>query len=135
MKDGDKIFVYGTLRQGEGADLSRDKRARFITEDRINGRLYNLGWFPGVRPLDRKANDFDPSLDQVVGEVFEIVPPEHGESLQQRLDRYEGYPSLYDRIQVETSKSHLVWVYIYNGDPADNKRILSGDWLNQEVVQ
>jgi gamma-glutamylcyclotransferase (GGCT)/AIG2-like uncharacterized protein YtfP len=130
MKKGDLLFVYGTLRQGESADLSLKSGAKLIGADTINGLIYNIGWFPGVHLPKNTDNGFDPRLPEVHGEVFEITD----DAMVRQLDNYEGYPNLYDRSQVETSRSRFVWVYTYNGSPGDNQRIVSGDWLNPEAT-
>lgn len=127
MKKGDKVFVYGSLRQGESNDLSIRSGAQFLCLDKINGLLYGVSWFPGVKLLDTRS-DFNPNLATVIGEVYEVTD----DALPRQLDSYEGYPNLYDRRQVETERSHLVWVYTYNPTVGDNQLVSSGDWLNRE---
>lgn len=126
MKVGDLLFVYGSLRLGEASDLSMwngAKSARFIGNDTICGKLYDCGWYPGVK----EAEDFISSclVDYVHGEVFEILE----ERAVGALDGYEGYPSLYDRKQVETKEGRKVWVYTYNPPVSDERRVDSGDWV------
>lgn len=128
MKKGDKVFVYGSLRKGESADLSMRSGSRFLCFDRINGLLYGVSWFPGFKALDLPGNDFNPNLATVSGEVYEVTD----DALCRQLDSYEGYPNLYTRIQIETERSHLVWVYVYNGEVGDNQLVVTGDWLNRE---
>jgi gamma-glutamylcyclotransferase (GGCT)/AIG2-like uncharacterized protein YtfP len=127
MKKGDLLFVYGTLRQGESADLSLRSGAEFVADDVINGNLYEVSWFPGVKLLS--TNDYDPSRPVVFGSVFRL----NDEGLIRHLDAYEGYPNLYDRQQVETGGSRFVWVYTYRNSVGENQRIASGDWLNQII--
>lgn len=129
MKKNDKLFVYGTLRKGASADLQRfasngdDYSSRYLGTDRINGRLYDLGSFPGVHLL--KSPVFNSDLPVVVGDVFELLD----EVLIERLDAYEGYPRLYDRRQVLSATGEHVWVYVYNHPMDDRPSIPSGDWL------
>ncbi len=127
MKTGDLVFVYGTLRQGEGADLTRWEGTEFVRPDCINGRLYHLGGFPGVKT---EAGVFCPGSPSVRGEVFRV----NDAGTLSGLDRYEGYPSLYDRIQTMTASGETVWVYVYNGFVDDKMLIASGDWRNQMAV-
>ena len=118
MKEGDLLFVYGSLRQGECADLSIRSGAEFVQEDEITGNIYNISWFPGVKLEGDNL---------VKGEVYKLIDA----SIIRHLDSYEGYPNLYDRSVVETKGGLRVWVYTYNHECGENERIASGDWLNQ----
>lgn len=129
MKKGDLLFVYGTLRKGASNDLSRKEGAKYIGEDWINGDLYDLGWYPGVK-LFEGAENFSVGLPVVVGDVFAIEDTK----LADYLDGYEGYPNLYNRSQVETSGGHIVWVYIYNHGVYGRENIPTGDWLSHEAI-
>lgn len=128
MKVGDLIFVYGTLRKGQVNDLSSWRggaATRFVGESTICGDLYDCGWYPGVK------NPMDFGLDEenvVHGEVFEIV----GEDVPERLDDYEGYPSLYDRVKVVDIDQRLVWVYTFRPDVDPEALIKGGDWLERK---
>jgi gamma-glutamylcyclotransferase (GGCT)/AIG2-like uncharacterized protein YtfP len=126
MKKGDKCFVYGTLRRGQGAhSMFMEGGTEFIGTDRISGTMYALGGFPGVRLGD--ATSFDTEGPKVVGEVFEITDDETPKA----LDRYEGYPNLYDRKQVQTENGETVWVYEINRPQMADRIIPSGDWTKQ----
>lgn len=127
MQVNDLIFVYGTLRRGESNDLSSwraGSAVRFVGEATIGGELYDCGWYPGVKNPD----NFGASDSVVHGEVFEIME----EGVVDRLDDYEGYPSLYDRTQVVTDGGHRVWVYVFLHDVDPEKLIKSGDWTRTE---
>lgn len=134
MKKGDSIFVYGTLRRGERADLSKQARnfgVDYVGLDKINGQLYHLGGFPGVKTIDEgEPFIWDKALPCVVGEVFRI----RDLSIAAMLDAYESYRAddptggLYNRCQVGTEKDRKVWVYTYNHPVIDDQRIESGDW-------
>ncbi len=128
MKEGDLLFVYGTLRKGEGADLSIRSGAEFVTDDYINGNIYNLGSFPGVKTT---AGHFCPGSPSVKGEVFKLTDA----SITRQLDGYEGYPYLYDRIVTETASGLHVWVYTINRECGENELIKSGDWLDLEGTE
>lgn len=123
MKKGDHLFVYGTLRLGQPADLSRSGRVLFVRPDRISGTIYDLGWYPGVK-LPENHSMFSPSSPSVSGDVFLI----EDESEIARLDNYEGYPSLYNRMVVQTESGLPVWVYTYNYETLPQQIISSGVW-------
>lgn len=123
MKNGDLIFVYGTLRPGHGANrYFANGAGEHLGQDRITGEIYNLGWFPGVKLGE--TNEFTSEGPTVEGDVYRIAD----DSLPSRLDGYEGYPSLYNRRQVTTEQGRTVWVYEYNGSPREETRISSGKW-------
>lgn len=137
MKKGDCLFVYGTLRHGERADLSKQAHnfgVDFVGLDRINGRLYHLGSFPGVK-LD-PTSEWDPNSPVVVGEVFRV----RDTSIIALMDAYEGYRpddptgGLYDRCKVGTNKGRTVWVYTYNHPVIEDQRIESGDWCKSKSL-
>ena len=70
------VFVYGTLRKGQERDINRLEPAPvFIGNGQINGTLYNLGSYPGVRLG---------GLNWVQGEVYQITP-----ELERQLDEIE----------------------------------------------
>ena len=126
MHKGDYLFVYGTLRRGESSDLSRNHlQVDYIGEDKINGELFNLGWYAGVRDAtDDEIKSFDPEGHVVVGDVFRI----RDQGIVPHLDAYEGYPTLYNRVRVKTERDRTVWVYTYNPATAPDRLIPSGDW-------
>jgi gamma-glutamylcyclotransferase (GGCT)/AIG2-like uncharacterized protein YtfP len=83
-----RVFVYGTLRQGEGNHrllLS----ARFVGEASTAAgfALYDLGAFPGL---------VHEGAGTVAGEVYDV----DAETLA-ALDRLEGVPSFYRRERIE----------------------------------
>lgn len=139
MKKGDLIFVYGTLRKGERADLSSgfySYGVDYIDRDKINGNLYHLGAFPGVREATN-LQPYTSDMPTITGEVFRI----RDQSIIALLDAYEGYRSadptggLYNRQQVLTEDGRKVWVYIYNHPVIEEQRIPGGDWCkNRDTV-
>lgn len=119
------LFVYGTLRRGESMDLENDMGTTFVSGQKINGFLYDLGWYPGVKT---EAGHFDAGKPSVIGDVFLI----RNDKVCEKLDAYEGYPSLYTRLQTETDHGQVVWVYVYNHDVTGEQLIPTGDWQNQK---
>jgi gamma-glutamylcyclotransferase (GGCT)/AIG2-like uncharacterized protein YtfP len=141
VQKDDYIFVYGTLRQGERADLRKQSHnfdVVFVGNGVINGRLYHLGAFPGLKTLPSKVtvDGFDENLPCICGEVFRIKDV----AIVALLDAYEGYdadnPSqgLYNRQQFETSDGRTVWAYVYNGPVITDQLIDSGDWCKSREV-
>lgn len=135
MKKNDLLFVYGTLRLGESADLG-DKRfgsgtfhATFVREDRINADLYDLGWFPGIKLPTEDEIPFEATLPTVAGDVFRLVT----DDITRQLDNYEGFPHLYGRRVVQTEGGLSVWVYFYNGEPSKDRLIPHGDWKTHRL--
>jgi gamma-glutamylcyclotransferase (GGCT)/AIG2-like uncharacterized protein YtfP len=101
----ERLFVYGTLRRGTGVAESEwlSSVARFESIGRIEGRLIDLGSYPGIVAAERGWVD---------GEVF--VLPENEEVLR-RLDAYEG--DEYERVERIVSgadgREVKCWVYWY----------------------
>lgn len=120
----DHLFVYGSLRRGESADLSARQGAEFIQSDTINGSLYAVSWYPGARV---QPGCYDTTLPHIVGDVFRI----DDESLPPLLDAYEGYPTLFQRVETVTAGGIIVWVYTYNHPVDEDRLVPDGDWLNR----
>ena len=127
MKVGDLLFVYGTLRPGECADLSKRDGVKHLGSDAVNGELYDLGWYPGAVAAPCQ---FDTGAPSIKGDVFELLE----ESIIATLDGYEGYPNLYDRIQTHTAQGRCVWIYVYRHAITPLQRIDNGDWLGRIVM-
>lgn len=133
MKGGENVFVYGTLRKGEYADLSASASkfsVDFLGKDTINGQLFHLGAFPGLKLVSNDNSEFNPSLPKVVGEVFYMKDA----SVGTLLDAYEGYPHHYGREQVVTEGGRLVWVYVYAPLVMSAQLIETGDWKNPRIA-
>jgi len=105
-----KVAVYGTLRTGEGECGT------------VKGRLYDLGWFPGII-LDEGGDDITVEYRYTDDEGLE------------GFDRYEGYyennhpESLYLRKKVDD-----FWIYEFNRPGALEGRplITEGDWFKYQ---
>ena len=111
------ILVYGTLRPFTNTDVVL-----------VPGRLYDLGWFPGIVLGNHSNNEEGESF--VVCERIEA----DDEKLAQ-LDSYEGYyennptNSLYLRV-----KHGEDWIYVYNHDLSNKQPIASGDWERHKIA-
>lgn len=113
-----KVFVYGTLKQGQGNHSVLDG-APFIeeTETVKSYDMLHLGGYPGV------IEGVTGEGTTIKGEVYEV------EGLD-RLDMLEGYPSLYYREEVELANGDTAWMYLYNrmDDAFDYQTIPNGVW-------
>lgn len=114
------IFIYGSLRRGAAGSMpTKFPQAKFIAEAKVNGRLYDLGPYPGLR--------LDESNSLVVGEVYEV-----DEDLLDELDEFEA-SSNYVRKQVEIAfGAQRTKCWTYEPDPEFyrfEKLIASGDWM------
>jgi gamma-glutamylcyclotransferase (GGCT)/AIG2-like uncharacterized protein YtfP len=125
VKVGDNVFVYGTLKAGHGANSFLQGRSEFVRADRVSGQIMSCGGFPGYRRVvEGEPVPWVSEGPTVVGEVYRI----NDEKLPEMLDRYEGYPSLYGRIQIETESGETAWVYEYNGEFREDRLVPSGNW-------
>jgi gamma-glutamylcyclotransferase (GGCT)/AIG2-like uncharacterized protein YtfP len=136
MSESTLLFVYGSLMNGmEADDLLRRMGARLIGRAAIQGKLVDLGEFPGV------VKSSNPK-DVVFGELYEV--PEN--QAFHELDEYEEFTpsdprrSLFIR---ELTLTRLVddahepveaWVYFYNpqADSSPGRRIRSGDYRSYQ---
>ena len=116
------VFVYGTLRQGAGANAMM-RGSTFVSLAQVKGLLYNLGSFPGFVHGD----------GVVFGDLYKIKE----DQLLVRLDRMEGYNkvspwlSMYIREEVILLEPQGIQSYIYrwNGRQQKHHQIESGNWL------
>ena len=127
-----KLFVYGTLMSGQGAN-SKLKGAKFLGKAVLRDyEMFDLGAFPGIQQH---------LGGNVVGELYEV-----DDSLLTKLDSYEGEGSLYNReiVNVYTYRdkeskqkpdiyfeSHKAYAYIYN-ESSDGLERLPFEWGTSE---
>lgn len=98
--NGTNVFVYGTLKRGNSLrGLDRwGNGAEFVgPATTIDKRysLWNLGAFPAVSSGD----------SHIAGEVWSVDTDTLAD-----LDRIEGHPDFYKRIEVSTTKGKA-WMY------------------------
>ncbi len=123
------IFVYGTLRTGQG-NWRRllDGHTTAETPAALPGaRLYAAGLPYAVATAD--------PYDIVIGDLIDIHPNDYDQVLA-ALDRLEGHPHHYVRTELPTATTHgtrLAWVYLAAPDVAAvlprTTLIHTGDWL------
>jgi gamma-glutamylcyclotransferase (GGCT)/AIG2-like uncharacterized protein YtfP len=119
------LFAYGTLQPGLApAEITPVmEKLRLVGEGFIDGKLYDLGAYPGAV--------FDPASAWIIyGTVYEL--PEDAEVLRQ-LDAYEGpeYARI-EQLAVLTAGGVVnCWVYDYQGRPDEEHFIESGRWADR----
>ena len=129
----DYLFVYGTLMKDLNNGMSRflQSNSEFLGNAHILGKLFDLGWYPGVVP----SND---SSEKVYGHLFKL---KNVEMVFKVLDDYEGIggdnPTPYEYSREKTNaylqdgSKMETWFYAYIL-PTDNFRVISsGNYLNK----
>ncbi len=106
------IVLYGSLMSGftTQKELGIQDKLKLLGVCEINGKLYDLGDYPGLV-------DSQEEQDRVEAELFEIKD----KSVLKTLDKFEGYwpsntqNSLYLRKKTSWFNSEIkAWVYYYN---------------------
>lgn len=123
-RPGDLIALYGSLLRGLGAmaKLGILDRVRFVGPCLIEGQLFDLGAYPGLRR----------GTGLVVGEIYALLDLEALRILDQfeDFDAAQARESVYlrERVQLIEPAETEAWLYIYNRMPDPSHRIASGDW-------
>lgn len=114
------LFVYGKLRKGGALPMDENfPGAVFVGNATVNGKLYDLGQFPGLV--------IDDSETVVHGAVYNV---DDGTLLQ--LDEIEASAEYYRQIKQALIGEEMKKCWIYLPDPqkcTDDKLIASGDWI------
>lgn len=125
------LFVYGTLRKALNHSLLAvlKKHAFFVSNGVCQGKLLNLGKYPGVVPSEDSG-------DVVYGEVYGL---KDSKIILEILDHYEGcspeFPTPAEFIRQSasillTTGLHLqAWMYFYNFSPEQYEIITGGDYI------
>lgn len=111
------VFVYGSLRKGFH-NHSLLKHSQCVGEAQTKGTMYDLGAFPAV--------DYHSNQD-VHGELYEI-----DEGTLARLDRLEGHPNFYHRVEVDTTAGPALMYVLEKDQLAIYPTIPSGDWAQRK---
>lgn len=128
------VFVYGTLLSEGSNPASAMVDAEVIGRATVPGVIYDLGWFPGFK----RASVVDEDQSLVHGELIRV-----DEEGLERLDAYEGCPSLYHREETTVILTKDDWdddlwaavpayIYIYNGNVHEDDRVPTGEWIGYE---
>jgi gamma-glutamylcyclotransferase (GGCT)/AIG2-like uncharacterized protein YtfP len=127
------LFVYGSLISSVAHSMGERLRRESILlgPARLQGRLYQVDWYPGVVLSDDTA-------DIVHGEAYRLIAP--AASLAW-LDEYEGiargpssvtardeYIRTQTPVALDGGGELLVWIYLYQRDVGRLARVMSGRW-------
>jgi len=110
----EQVFVYGTLKVGH-SNNDLIEHGNFIGKDGILGwEMKDLGPFPAII----KGNK------HIIGEVWEINNLE-------MLDMLEGYPSFYNREEIDThyGKAWVYYIDTKDNSMLDHTTIQTGEWI------
>ncbi len=128
MKERYKVFVYGTLRQGETNHYLLTESVCLVSQCYTNGKLYDTGCgYPAM------VSD---ETNQVLGELYEVT----AKQLKQLdwLEDYHGHgeKNEYERItqpifSVEGEVEAFVYVY-HVSKVTGLLEIASGDWKSHQ---
>ena len=115
-----KLFVYGTLKEGQRMDIRKfGNDVKFVTVGSTQGKMWTNGFYPAVL-FDKEG--------VVHGEVYTA----YDESTLARLDSYEGYPNLYTKknivVETEHGEKHECVAYHYNQSVERLEPVSSGVW-------
>ena len=124
-----RLFVYGALRKGFRAHrLMQGFRARLLATGWVNGRLYDLGKYPGALESTRDA-------DKVHGEIYLL--PRAADAFRV-LDSLEGFDpansggNLFERkettVMLAGGRETRAWIYWLPRVRACGRRIASGNY-------
>lgn len=134
------LFVYGTLRAAfsNAPAIHLRQHSRYIGEGVINGRLYNVGSYPGAL--------YHPNaLTLIYGSVYALFPDSLVDLLR-LLDEYEGVQATSSESESDEYIRHIVpvacagqlincWVYLYNWPVDSLYQIDSGDYVQYLTKQ
>lgn len=114
-----RVFVYGTLRQGQ-VNHTLLVKAWLLGTHRTTPAytMYHLGAYPGVVARGQEV---------VVGEVYRVDV-----NTLRQLDRLEDYPRLYGRTLIPTPYGRA-WIYLYQGKIGRRSCIPGGDWTHPSL--
>ena len=119
------VAVYGSLLSGMGNHRLLESSQKIGSTLVTGFDMYSFGAFPVIVPGER---------DKAVSvEVYQV-----DKQTFERLDRLEGYPSFYDRQQVEVNFHdgvRVAWIYFMAKKPQRNLLpVPSGSWKEHRDV-
>lgn len=112
------IGVYGTLKKGHRAnDLLENSDFIGTFKEAIPFQMYNLGAYPAL--IKDSVNNI------ITLEVYKVEDP----VTLQRLDRYEGYPSLYQKSHINVENMDVIIYTMEDKEYVNDSLIVkSGNW-------
>ena len=127
------LFVYGTLRSGFQNKFARllAERGTLLGRARIQGKMYHLDSYPGL-VLSSEPDEW------VTGEVYRL---DDAAGTLAVLDDYEGcgphdelpyeFVRAIAKVRLVTGRHLAAWVYVYNQPLPEDRRVLSGNYLDR----
>lgn len=112
----EKVFVYGTLKKHHPNHRLLQAGSAVFLGPHVTAPVFKMvscGGYPGV---------LEGGSTTIHGEVYEV-----DEITMSRLDSLEGYPTYYNRKQIDTSHGKA-WIYIINEDFRNNPEVPNGIW-------
>lgn len=127
--ESETLFVYGTLRRGFPLHQHVQNAAlEFLGEGSIQGRLYDLGEFPGA--VATSSPD-----EEIRGELFRLRDPARQLAALDQVEEYdaarpESSLFLRERVDVRASIGAVVkaWAYFLRDKPSNARWIEGGDY-------
>jgi gamma-glutamylcyclotransferase (GGCT)/AIG2-like uncharacterized protein YtfP len=131
------LFLYGTLLADQAPDEVAEalKSLRRIGPAQVQGRLYDLGEYPGAilaRPSSKTV---------VQGQLFELPT---ARTIWKELDQYEEFDpakkenSLFVRTKTRARLTNgdevNCWIYVYNDDPGTAPLVADGNYSKSRAA-
>ena len=125
------LFVYGTLRRDYDLKLKSkvSHLLQYAGQGKIGASLYDLGRYPGAVRDGKGA--------EVIGDLFLLSDPDQ---VLKILDKYEGLSAPDDKtaefvrqktsVRMRSGGRKKAWIYWYNFDPKNKKKIRYKNYLN-----
>lgn len=124
-----RLFVYGTLRRGfELHHYLRRLGARFLGEGKVAAEMFDLGCYPGARPVCRERK-------WVRGELFQLRQPARDLRVLDKIEGFiSGVPEQDEFVRAATevilnngTRQHA-WVYWLGPKVQPSRRVAAGDY-------
>ena len=124
------VAVYGTLRAGGINDIARLRAGlRCVGRTTLNGTLYDLGWYPGLRlegqqPVLAEVYAIDDALEQALDGIEGLWPNNLGEYRKRLLTL---------PVALTQGGTQTLTVLVYEALPATVQqapRVAASDWLH-----
>ncbi len=118
-----KVFVYGTLKKGQGNHEYYLRYAKPLGAARIEGLMFHLGGCPAINLTE--------AFTSIFGEVYEVLWDDI-----LHLDMLEGVANgFYTRIEARVEPHGVVWMYIFPHHKAAAQEwiIPGGNWTGRDT--
>lgn len=122
------VFVYGTLKQGHGNHrLLEGSMYLGVAESVTEGVLYDWGC-PAFTHSQLAISEAP--IASVRGELYKVTP-----DILLILDRLEGHPDFYYRVQIPIKNKSHAWCYFNNVSGWYTAPIVNGcyEWKPEEL--